>query len=197
MSPQEIAQGIHGLMLTGGPQIDPALYDGSSEQGPGLDTNLSRGNLEVLLTRAAMDQDLPVLAICRGMQVLNISLGGKLIQSLSDHGEEEKDGRLESAYHRIYIAPGSKLAAILGSGGFVQVNSRHHQGLREPQKAPDLMASAYSLNDGIIEGLESPNHQWVIGVQCHPERVGEVPRQFQNLFLGLVDKASERTAVKK
>lgn len=190
--PDEILQSIHGLMLAGGPDVDPSLYGESPRHEAEQEIHRQRDGVEIPLIRAALDQDLPVLAICRGMQMLNVALGGRLIQNLQDHEGEERDGHRESAYHRIYISPGSKLAAILGSGGFVQVNSRHHQGLREPQKSPVLMASAYALNDGIIEGLESPNHRWVIGIQCHPERASEVPKQFQNLFLGLVERASQR-----
>ena len=186
----EILNGIAGLMLPGGPDIDPAIYGDSPRPDANLEIDRQLDDLELSLIRAALSRDLPVLGICRGMQALNVALGGKLIQDLSGHKGEEKDGREESVRHRIYISPGSKLAAILGSGGFVQVNSRHHQGLREPQKSRELMASAYSLDDGLIEGLESPGHRWVIGVQCHPEIVDEVPRQFQNLFLGLVEQAA-------
>ncbi|MCH7653041.1 MAG: gamma-glutamyl-gamma-aminobutyrate hydrolase family protein, partial [Chloroflexi bacterium] len=89
------------------------------------------------------------------------------------------------------ISPGSKLAAVVGSGGFVRVNSRHHQGIKEPQKSSELLASAYSLEDGYIEALESPGHRWVIGVQFHPERRMEVPPHFDRLFQSLVERAAE------
>lgn len=192
----EILKGIDGLMLPGGPDIDPAIYGDAPRPDANLEINRQLDDLELSLIRAALSRDLPVLGICRGMQALNVALGGKLLQDLSGHKGEEKNGRAESVRHRIYISPGSKLAAILGSGGFVQVNSRHHQGLREPQKSRALMASAYSLDDGLIEGLESPGHRWVIGVQCHPEIVDEVPRQFQNLFLGLVEQAARSKSKK-
>ena len=87
------------------------------------------------------------------------------------------------------MAPGAKAAAIVGSAGFFRVNSLHHQGLREAQRSPRLMTSAYSVEDGLIEGLESPNHSWVIGLQCHPERQDEVPRTFANLFAGFYERA--------
>ena len=132
---------------------------------------------------------MPVLGICRGVQALNVSLGGTLTDDLSGHDSLEEGGGKKSSYHRVYIAPGSKLAAIVGSGGFVRVNSRHRQGIREAQKAPALLASAYSVEDGVIEALESPDHDWVIGVQFHPERRMEVPPQFDKLFQGLVERA--------
>ena len=89
----------------------------------------------------------------------------------------------------IYVAPGSRLAKVLGAGGFVRVNSYHHQGLFEAQRSPRLMSIAYTLDDGLIEGLESPEHSWVIGLQCHPELQDEVPRSFANLFAGFHDRA--------
>ena len=79
----------------------------------------------------------------------------------------------------------------MGSGGVVRVNSRHRQGLVEAGRAAGLAASAYSLEDGIVEGLESPLHRWVIGVQFHPERRMEVPPHFDRLFQSLVERAAE------
>jgi putative glutamine amidotransferase len=73
--------------------------------------------------------------------------------------------------------------------GFFKVNSLHHQGLKEAQRAQRLMTTAYEVEDGLIEGLESPEHSWVIGLQCHPERQDEVPKMFNNLFLGLHERA--------
>ena len=73
--------------------------------------------------------------------------------------------------------------------GLFKVNSLHHQGLKEAQRAPRLMTTAYEVEDGLIEGLESPEHSWVIGLQCHPERQEEVPNLFNNLFLGLKERA--------
>ena len=173
----------------GGPDIDPGMYGESSD--PGAELQVSRGldTLEMGVLRCALERDMPVLAICRGMQLLNVAFGGKLLQDLPGHRVELKEGRWASAPHHIYLSPGSKLAAILGIGGFFRVNSLHHQGLREPQKSPRLLASAYSLEDAVIEGLESPEHSWVVGVQCHPERQDEVPPVFKNLFLSFVERA--------
>ena len=134
---------------------------------------------------------MPVLAICRGMQLLNVAFGGRLIQDLPGHRPTFVGDGGDSAEitHQIYVAPGAKSAAIIGSAGFFRVNSYHHQGLNEAQRAPRLMSTAYSVEDGLVEGLESPEHSWVIGLQCHPERKDEVPRTFANLFAGLHDRA--------
>ncbi len=139
----------------------------------------------VELVAAARGAGLPVLCIGSGMQALNTASGGSTVD-LPGHGPADEQ---VSSYHRIYIAPGSRLAAIVGSGGFVRVNSRHRGGLKEAQKSPALMASAYSLEDGVIEGLESPDHRWIIGVQFHPERRLELPPHFGRLFDSLVEQS--------
>ena len=132
------------------------------------------------------------------MQLLNVAFGGERSVPVDDHadGDGDKssdgDGDSASAYHHIYIAPGSRLAAVVGSGGFVRVNSRHTHGIREARKSEWLLASAYSLEDGVIEGLESSRHRWVIGVQFRPERRMEVPPHFDRLFQSLVERAEER-----
>jgi putative glutamine amidotransferase len=145
--------------------------------------------LELLVT--ALNANLPVLCLSRGLWVLNAALGGKQPQDTPAHSTQSQDGEDVSSYHHIFITPGSKLAAVVGSGGFVRVNSRHSKGLREAQKSPELLASAYCLDDGVIEALESPNHRWVIGVQFNPERFNEIPPHFMRLFQSMVDRAKE------
>ena len=175
LTPQDTLRQMDGLLVSGGADIGPSWYGGEAAPGREDETHPCRDAVEIPLLKAALDQDMPVLGICRGMQALNVALGGKLIPDIPGHDVIERDGEEESSYHRIYIAPGSKLAAIIGSGGLVRVNSRHRQGLRDAQRSPHLLASAYSLDDGIVEALESPGHSWVIGVQFHPERRMEVP----------------------
>ena len=185
----ELMAGVGGLLLSGGPDVDPARYGADPEAGLYLDQGLD--DLEFRVLNYALQRDMPVLAICRGMQLLNVAFGGRLIQDLPGHKAHREEGRWVSESHQIYLAPGSKAAPIIGSAGFFRVNSRHHQGVREPQKAPRLMATAYSVEDGYIEGLESPEHSWVIGVQCHPERQNEVPASFANLFRAFGDRAED------
>ena len=145
--------------------------------------------LSQLLVKAALDNDMPVLAIGEGMHALNEAMSGKQAVDVTGHAPSDGDAGEVSSYHRVFISPGSKLAAVVGSGGFVRLNSRHLQGLRQAQKARALMASAYSLEDGVIEALESPEHRWVIGVQFRPERRKEVPPHFDRLFQVLVEFA--------
>ena len=182
-------EGVGGLMLPGGPDVDPVLYDASPDPSVNLEVCRPLDDLELRLLKRALDQDMPVLAICRGMQLLNVALGGQLIQDLPDHRSEQSNSSRESKTHLIYLSPGSKAAAIIGMAGFFRVNSRHHQGLREAQRSPRLMTTAYGVEDGLIEGLESPEHSWVIGLQCHPERQDEVPRLFANLFTAFGERS--------
>ena len=186
---QELMLNTSGLLLSGGPDIDPDLYGEVPDPEARLKLNRPLDDLELRILNYALVRDMPILAICRGMQLLNVAFGGKLIQDLPDHNSEKSDGTWKSAYHTIYVAPGSKAAPVIGMAGLFKVNSLHHQGLREAQRAPRLMTTAYEVDDGLIEGLESPEHSWVIGLQCHPERQDEVPNLFNNLFLGLKERA--------
>ena len=142
----------------------------------------------VTLLLAALAVDMPVLATGSGMHLLNAGFGGNRASTIDRH---EPADQSEPLRHQIYLSPGSKVAAIIGSAGMFRVNSRHSLGLREPQRAIRLMSIAYQLDDGVIEGLESKEHSWVIGVQFLPERADELPASFNNLFLGLVERADE------
>ena len=188
---EELMGDAGGLLICGGPDIDPALYGEEPDPNAGLQLNRPLDDLELRVLEWALERDMPVLAICRGMQLLNVAFGGKLIQDLPNHKATKIDGKWESASHTIYIAPGAKTAPVIGMAGFFKVNSLHHQGLKEAQRAPRLMATAYEVDDGLVEGLESPEHSWVIGLQCHPERQDEVPKSFNNLFLGLHERAED------
>ena len=176
-SPEGELSSVSGLLVGGVEKHPPQADDGR----------------QAVLLRAAVAADMPVLCIHDGMQALNRALGGGSARLIQDHGSHEQDGEQASSYHRIYISPGSKLAAIVGSGGIVRVNSRHDEGVRDAQKSRLLMASAYSLDDGIIEALESPDHRWVIGVQFQPERRKELPPHFERLFQSFVERGKEYT----
>lgn len=181
--------GLGALVIAGSPE-EPSRACDDAQACPETTDGLS--SLEQALLAAALESDLPTLCVGSGVHALNMALRGTPAKDVPGHGAHLDAGEHVSAYHRIYISPGSKLAAIVGSGGFVRVNSRHAKGLREAQKSRLLMASAYSLEDGVIEALESPEHRWVVGVQFRPERRGELPPHFDRLFQSLVDRAQER-----
>ncbi len=130
----------------------------------------------------------PILCTGYGLQILNSCLGGLNPISTPSHSSNNK----ESSYHRIFISPGSKLASILGSGGFVRINSRHSYSITETQKSSNFIASAYSLDDGIIEAIESTEDVYIIAVQFNPEIRGEMPPHFDKLFTSLI-KACKKT----
>ena len=194
LKPNEVLQRVGALVLSDGPNVNPKHY------GDDLNSHLEpstfddpRDEMEITLVRSALDADLPIYGIGRGMHILNVALGGKLVGGMDDHDSVQlENGDPQPAYHRIYISPGSKLAAVVGSGGFVRVNSLHGSGIREAHKSPLLLASAYSLEDGIIEAVESVNHKWVIGVQFSPQRRMEIPPHFDRLFQSLSERAAER-----
>ena len=180
----EALSGVSGMLLCGGYDIDPARYGAELEPAT-AETYPERDDMELAMLRDALDRDMPVLGICRGMQLINVAFGGTLLQDIPGHVKRGADG-IEPVVHQTYVAPGSKLGAIIGAGAVYRTNSLHHQGLKEAQRAPALLASAYHPEDGVVEALESPAHRWLVGVQCHPEREGEVPKSFLKLFEWLV-----------
>lgn len=192
---QHELEGISGLLLCGGYDVQPQLYGEEAELGGVQETYAQRDEMEMALLRYAIEHDMPVLGICRGMQLINVVMGGKLIQDLPGHSTGHYPGPGEKPIvHPVYVSPGSRLGAIIGAGAIYRVNSLHHQGLKEPQRAPGLLASAYSPDDGIVEALESPEHPWLVGVQCHPERESEVPKSFLKLFDWLIGWAERYEA---
>ena len=130
-----------------------------------------------------IEANIPILCTGYALSILNSCLNGLSPIPTPIHSTNDK---IESSYHRIFISPGSKLASILGSGGFVRVNSRHSYSITEAQKSSNLIASAYSLDDGIIEAIESPEDVFIIAVQFNPERRGEIPPHFDKLFTSFI-----------
>ena len=139
---EQLMEGVGGLLLPGGPDVDPVLYGASPDPSADLAVCRPLDDLDLRLLNYALQLDMPVLAICRGMQIMNVAFGGTLIQDLPDHRAEpqpeDSNGRWVSKTHLIFLAPGCKAAAIIGMAGFFRVNSRHHQGLREGQRSPRL-----------------------------------------------------------
>jgi gamma-glutamyl-gamma-aminobutyrate hydrolase PuuD len=155
-----------GLLLAGGTDVDPHLYD--ERRGPQTERpNRARDAQELRLLRQALERDLPVLAVCRGHQLLNVALGGPLLQHIEGDGHRADDEG-QSRSHTVSIR-GGRLGEVYGVGRDLRVNSRHHQAVTEERLAPSLEPFAYSP-DGLVEAMESREHGWVVGVQWHPER---------------------------
>ena len=185
---------IDGLLLTGGGDVDPILY-GEERHESVRDAEPGRDRFEIDLARRAMDADLPMLAICRGSQVLNVAAGGTLVQDIPSAIESDLPHSInipkDIVAHDVEVAAGSVLERALGravrGGHRCAVNSRHHQSVGT-LGAP-LVATA-TAPDGVIEGIESPAARFCVGVQWHPEnfwRTGE----FRPLFDAFVAAAAE------
>ncbi|MEW6320024.1 MAG: gamma-glutamyl-gamma-aminobutyrate hydrolase family protein [Acidobacteriota bacterium] len=189
MRAEDVIGKVNGLLLTGGGDVNPALYGEAPHPSyqagePGRDEH------EMALVTAALAADLPVFAICRGMQVLNVALGGTLIQDIPsmvngalDHAVNEP--RFAIA-HEVWVVPNSRLFTLMKEkldGETCQVNSRHHQSVRTVAPGWEVAATA---PDGVIEAIEQPGRRFRLAVQWHPEnfyRTGE----FRPLFEGFVE----------
>ena len=193
---EHILARVDGIMLTGGGDVDPMLY-GETPHATFQAAEGDRDQFEIALTRAAIAAKIPFLAICRGMQLLNVAMGGTLIQDIPS----QVPGALEHSVpeprahvaHEVWVAKGSRLSALLADhmedGETCHVNSRHHQSVATA--APGFEITATSP-DGVIEAMEQPGAAFCIGVQWHPEnfwRTGE----FRSLFEGFVQAANART----
>jgi putative glutamine amidotransferase len=180
---------LGGLVLSGGSDVDPVLF--SEGRHPSVTHVVrERDDFEIALAREALERDVPLLAICRGHQVLNVATGGTLIQDIPsqlsgnvDHDPERE--RWETA-HDVCILPGTRLRALLGKDT-VAVNSFHHQAVKDVGRG--LAVSARSQKDQLVEGLEAPDRRFAVGVQWHPESFWNQRENFDALFAGLVEAA--------
>jgi gamma-glutamyl-gamma-aminobutyrate hydrolase PuuD len=180
----DLAPRLDGLVLTGGADVDPARY-GAARHEKVKQTYPDRDAMELAYLDRALQRDIPVLAICRGHQLLNVGLGGSLLQHI-ESGEHRADYRTEgypSRWHSVSVLPDSRLGRIFGSGAF-ETNSRHHQAVLADGLAPDLRPVAFSDDGGrqLIEGFEANSYSWVVGVQWHPERPEEHRAHFAPLM---------------
>lgn len=165
-SPRASLSSLDGLVLVGGSDVDPMRY-GEAPQAETEAPDHERDAAEFSLLEQALLQDLPVLAICRGLQLVNVFHGGTLIQHLNPverHSRTEGDRGLPA--HAVTIHPGTLLFGIAGTGTW-QVNSRHHQAVRTLGQG--LRVSAVDAQDGTVEALERPDKRFLLAVQWHPE----------------------------
>lgn len=180
---------VEALVLSGGADVDPALYGEDRHQTV---TRLvpERDAFELALCREALRRDIPTLAICRGHQLLNVATGGTLFQDIASQvaaaAVHDPDQERWQRCHDVEILPGTRLFQILGRER-VAVNSFHHQAVKELGRG--LVLSARGCDDGVIEGMEMPDRRFMIGVQWHPESFWDQPQGFQPLFQGLVNAA--------
>lgn len=183
---------VDGLLLTGGEDVEPSLYGQprSPRCGP---SNAARDHTEIALVRAAREMSLPVLAICRGPQLLNVALGGTLIQDIPSEvpnalGHEAREDRT-ARVHDVSIDEGSRIADAVGAT-HITVNSLHHQSVRDV--APGLKVTARAP-DGIIEGVESASDEWwAIAVQWHPEEMNDSPEPWdRGIFKAFAERLTE------
>jgi putative glutamine amidotransferase len=167
--PEDGLDALDALVLAGGADIDPAGY-GTAPHPKTVNTRPERDRAEIALARGALERDLPVLGICRGMQLLNVALGGTLIQHLPDdfgHTDHRRSlGSFDNADHDVRLAEGS-LAARAAGETLHATKSHHHQGV--DRLGEGLVASGWSVLDELVEAIELPGRRFVLGVQWHPE----------------------------
>ena len=177
---EETLDAFHGVIFSGGGDIDPDLY-GAQPHDATDSPRKERDAAELRLLQAALDRDMPVLAICRGSQLLNIALGGDLVQHLPEEIGHEGHRHEPGSYsdHEVKVAAGSRLGALLGE--HAPVKSHHHQGMG---RIGDGLREVAWAEDGVVEGLEDPGKRFALGVLWHPEEGEDFA-----LFKGLVEEA--------
>ncbi|NNJ13120.1 gamma-glutamyl-gamma-aminobutyrate hydrolase family protein [Chloroflexales bacterium ZM16-3] len=186
-------ESLDGILLSGGGDIAPSIYGDTPHEKLGL-VDLARDEAELPLAGWAITESKPVLGICRGIQVINVALGGTLYQDIPS----QIDGSLRHTLsydredwtymaHDISIAPDSRFAQLMGVQTMA-VNSLHHQSLRDI--APGLRAVAWAP-DGIIEAVEGQGDSFIVGVQCHPEALqASADRRWKSLFHAFVENCA-------
>ena len=191
-----ILEHVDGVLLTGGGDVDPARF-GEARHPTTSEVSAARDMLEIELTRWAVTKRVPLLAVCRGLQVLNVALGGSLYQDIPsepgsplDHSQAGLQGKARHILtHHVKVRDGSRLAGILGALE-VDVNSFHHQAIK---RLGEGLADVAWAPDSIVEGVElRAADQFVVGVQWHPEELVASDRAAFNLFAALVSRARDR-----
>jgi len=189
----DLLRSVDGLLLSGGVDIEPVRY--GAVRAPEVEVvDPARDAFELALVRAAADLGIPVLGVCRGMQVINVAFGGTLIQHLP--GADAADGhrervRFAEVIHDIDVVAGSRLAEVVGAGR-IGVNTLHHQAVAEI--GTGLVPVAWSCDDGIVEAIEGVGATRMLGVQWHPELLAHL-RGNPELFSWLVTECTTDTAL--
>ena len=183
---------LDGLLLPGGIDLHPSRY-GEEVHPLTEEADHELDEFEITLASRAFQQDIPVLGVCRGMQLINIVLGGSLYQDIDDQypdsiGHTHRNLPRTHLAHYINIGPGSRMETILGTGE-VKVNSLHHQAIKDPGKGVRITGRA---PDGLPELLEVTGYRFVMAAQSHPEEIYTIEPAFQRLFAAFVQASSSR-----
>ncbi len=184
---EETLDALDGVLFSGGSDLDPQLYGQEAHpETKGVVPERDRGELALL--QAALARDMPVLAVCRGSQVLNVAFGGDLVQHLPEvvGDEKHRDTPGEYADHDVTVEPGTRLGSLLGDRA--PVKSHHHQGFG---RLGEGLREAARAEDGTLEALEDPSRRFALGVLWHPE-AGEDMRLFEALVEEARDYRAER-----
>lgn len=186
----ELLLRLDGLVLTGGGDISPALYGGNTKHPSLYGQSAARDDCESRLIDSALSLNIPLLGICRGMQLLNVLLGGNLHVHLPDiigHQPAHRSSKSGPVSHLVRCDPQSRLGRLLGSEE-IEVASWHHQAV--DRIGTGLVAVA-SSSDGVVEALELPAHRWCTAVQWHPELPSADSRRQERLWLDFVSACIE------
>jgi putative glutamine amidotransferase len=175
---------LDGILFPGGADVDPSQY--SESPHPKTEVNTDLDALEFEAARWAIDRDIPTLGICRGQQLLNVALGGTLIQHVDNHRQE---GDRTALTQCLSVAPDSRLRAVFGSER-LEVNTMHHQAVKTLGRG--LRAVAWA-EDGTVEGAESLDHPWMLMVHFHPEELVDKHAPSQRLLTAFVDACRLRS----
>lgn len=187
--PAAVLDHLQGLILSGGGDVHPKYFGQELNGAEPESIDLKRDELELELSQAALARDLPIFAICRGCQVLNVAAGGGMVQHLPGHRSPKES----TAYHDVVIAPDSRFQAIVGAQR-LPVNTFHHQGMDLATMAPLFTPSALAQPDEwLVEAYESRSHRWVIGVQWHPERVFELADEHRRLWDSFIAACQQKS----
>ncbi|MFR1039352.1 MAG: gamma-glutamyl-gamma-aminobutyrate hydrolase family protein [Clostridium sp.] len=180
-----------GILMTGGHDVDPALYAETAKKTCGIPCS-SRDKMEAYLFEKALQEDKPVFGICRGVQLMNVLLGGTLYQDLPTEHPSKTEHHMASPYdrpvHKVTVKEETLLADIIGAGEH-GVNSYHHQAVKD--LAPKAEAMAYS-EDGLVEAIAVPDKTFIVGVQWHPEFAFEKDPECRAIVQAFVDACSKK-----
>ncbi|MEM7533544.1 MAG: gamma-glutamyl-gamma-aminobutyrate hydrolase family protein [Chloroflexota bacterium] len=182
--PVEVLDHLDGLVLSGGGDVAPHYFGEEMNGANPKAIDEKRDELELTLSEAAMNKDMPIFAICRGCQVLNVAAGGGMVQHFEGHRSWDKEN---PNHHGVTLKPNTKIHDILGSED-IMVNTHHHQGLSLGTLADGFVPTGMADPDTwLVESFESDAHTWIIGVQWHPERVATLPEEQGELWMSFVE----------